>query len=172
MTQWARRGKLVMRDDDRADLGKGVERSLSLQTTIQAIIMAELSRRGVGLDTASNAAMKFAHTGDADRNPGGLFHGGSTILAANDFGPVRHRLFVMREDESMADFEAKLHPLTESNFGCTYVNVSEVLIRAYAALHLDYGSLLDRMHADPEKKDESAERPRSTTSKPRNRGGE
>ena len=75
-----RRGHLVMNPNDRETLGRGGARQLSFHTTVQLIIMAELTRDRVPLQDAADAALDFAHFGDETRNPGDLFPKGMTIL--------------------------------------------------------------------------------------------
>ena len=91
---WVRRGYLVMSDNDREMMGRGGARQLSYHTTVQLIVMAEMTRYGVSLQDAADAALDFAHfgsetrNGSESRNPGDLFAKGLTILSF-DAGAVR-----------------------------------------------------------------------------------
>lgn len=60
--------------------GRGQQRLFTLRAVYQVALTAQLVRRGMDTQPASNAAALFAGLGDAHRNPGQLFKDGDTYL--------------------------------------------------------------------------------------------
>lgn len=101
-SKWIGRGELVMKPQDREKIGRGGGVILSALTTLQLIVAGELTRRGLKVSDACEAALQFAHWGQVkgemgakrDRKPGHLFPDGLTLLCIDrtepDQSKVRH----------------------------------------------------------------------------------
>lgn len=144
MKRWALRGHLVMRDEDRSSMGRGGQRQLSFHTTLQAVIMAELVRKGVSLPAASEAAKKFAHSGDETRGPGELFQNAATFIVVNENDPVIYRVFKVCKNDS---FLSVFNMASSSGFavGAVFVNVQELLLNAARSLGMDANWIMETL---------------------------
>lgn len=110
-SKWIARGELVIRPEDREKVGRGGGVILSARSTLQLILAAELTCRGLKVSDACNVALDFAHMGDIageagakqSREPGHLFPEGLTILVINRTNPDRSKIRNYSGDEKLKD---------------------------------------------------------------------
>lgn len=72
--------------------GRGADAFISRRTIVQVTVAARLVELGVGVRTALDAGLEFAHVGDDDRGPCEEFSQGSTWLISN---PVQTRIVMI-----------------------------------------------------------------------------
>jgi hypothetical protein len=78
--QWYKREVLTIGMTDLPAADVGLARLFSGRTALAIGIMGELIKLRIPPDIAARAAIKFAHTGDGEREPGHLFPNGETLL--------------------------------------------------------------------------------------------
>jgi hypothetical protein len=147
LNQWAARGKFVMSDADRVDVGKGVARELSYYTMLQIIVMGELTKFTVPLDLAQRVAATFSHTGDESRDLGDLFKGGKTFISVTPGAAVEHCLFKVEPNQPFDAAWAKLQPNVIMT-SALLIDMNDLLMNAMSALGEDWTWVLDRENAE------------------------
>jgi hypothetical protein len=117
VSKWIRRGELVMRPEDREQRGRGGGVILSAHTAVQLILAGELTRRGMTVPDACEAALTFAHEGDIAgemgakhcRAPGCLFPAGQiTLLVINRARPELSKVQAFDPDTALQNMRTRL----------------------------------------------------------------
>lgn len=144
MKRWALRGHLVMRDEDRETMGRGGHRQVSYYFAAQALVMGALTRQGVPLKDASQAATEFAYTGDDERGPGHLYTGAATLVAYNADSPTKHNVLRVSKTDSFLDVMNRTRPNGEGHAG-VFVNVQLLLLEAAPILGMDDKWILETL---------------------------
>jgi hypothetical protein len=77
---WFQRGHLVLHQLDKAADRNGLPRKFSMRSALAIAAAADLVKLGVAPDSAARAANAWAHIGDQDRLPAGLYERDFTVL--------------------------------------------------------------------------------------------
>lgn len=143
VAKWIARGDLVMRPEDREEIGRGGRKMLSAHTTLQLILAAELWRRGMSANAACEAAIQFSHFGDIkgqmgakrDRKPGHLFPDGLTLFFPNRQDPA----------SSKVRGYAETAPISEIRMELDAVDLEILFFRGLGGLGVDAHSAIAEM---------------------------
>lgn len=114
--KWISRNYLVMSQADQETSGPGAGKKLTARTSQQTILAAELNRRGMRPEDACEAAISFAHEGEAKghplaapgRKPGHLFSDGLTLFFLNREDPRQSNVRYLTGEEPIKRFSTQL----------------------------------------------------------------